>query len=91
MLDDQRQTLLVAGGGGEADDIEARSMRWKRQFDVLLGRQVDDDDPVDPGAGRVVRKRLRAVAVDRVIVAHQDDRGLLVGTAQLANERESTA
>src|SRR6266404_5461511 len=47
VLDDLWQALLVAGWSGEADDIEARSTRRKSQFGVLLGRQVDDDDPID--------------------------------------------
>ena len=58
------------------------------QLGILLRRQIDDDDPVDPGGDGILRKTLRSVAVDRVVVAHQHDRGRLVGAAQLADERQ---
>src|SRR5207249_3683981 len=91
VLDDQRQALLVAGRGGKADDVEARGPRRKGQLGILLGRQIDDDDAVDSGGDRIAREGFGAMAVDRVVVAHQYDRGGVVSPTQLANERESTA
>ena len=81
MVDNKRQAAVVAGRGGEADEIEAGRPRRRGQLGVFLGRQIDDDDPVDPGGGGGLREALRSVAVDRVIVSHKYDRGRLVGAA----------
>ncbi len=89
VLDDAREAVLVARRGREADKIEARGARRPGQLGILLGRQVDDDNPVDPGGNGVLREALRSVAVDRVVIPHQHDRGRLVGAAQLADERQS--
>ncbi len=78
-------------GRREAHEIEAHSARRLGQLGILLRRQIDDDDPVDPGGDGVLREALRSVAVDRVVIPHQHDRGRLVGAAQLADERQGAA
>ena len=88
VLDDARQAVLLAGRGREAHEIEARSARRLGQLGILLRRQIDDDDPVDPGGDGVLREALRSVAIDRVVIPHQHDRGRLFGAAQLADERQ---
>src|SRR5205823_1293607 len=55
VLDDLRQAVVVAGRRREADEIEVGGAGRRGQLGVFLGRQVDDDDAVDPG-GREARK-----------------------------------
>ncbi len=77
-----RQALVVAGGGGQADEVDAGGARGRVQLLVLLGRQVDGDQPVDPRGLGVRAEPLGAVAVDRVVVAHQHDRRLGLATPE---------
>ena len=74
VLEHRRQAPVVGGRRGEADEVEAGRARRQAQLGVLLRRQVDDDQPVDPGRLGVGEEALVAVAVDRVVVAHQHDR-----------------
>ena len=82
MRDDRRQAGFVAGRGREADDVETGGARRPGQLGILLGRQIDDDRAVDPGRHRVAREGLGAVAVDRVVIAHQHIGRVRVALAQ---------
>ena len=82
MRDDRRQAGLVAGRGREADDVETGGARRPGQLGILLGRQIDDDRAIDPGRHRVAREGIGAVAVDRVVIAHQHIGRVRVALAQ---------
>ncbi len=63
------------------------SQRRQAQLLVLLRRQVDDDQAVDAGGlAHPRRNAVDAVGVDRVEVAHQHDRRVVVAVAELAHQ-----
>ena len=82
------QAAIVGGRGHETDEMQAVAARRQAQLVVFLGRQVDHDQPVDPRRARVVEEALRAVAPDRVVVAHQHDRRRVVAAAHVAHQIE---
>ena len=61
-------------GRGQADEVEPGRPRRQAQLVILLGRQVDHDQPVDAGRLGIGAGSGRAIGVDRVVVAHQHDR-----------------
>ena len=73
------QPLVVGGGRRQPDEVDAGLQRRDAQLLVHLGRQVDDDQPVDAAVDRVGQEAVDAVDVDRVVVAHQHDRRFIVG------------
>ena len=81
VLEHRRQALVVGGGRRQPDEVEAGRARRQAELGVLLRRQVDHDQPVGTGGLGVRQEALVAVAVDRVVVAHQHDRHVGVGRA----------
>jgi hypothetical protein len=57
VLQDRRQALVVGRGRGQPDEVQPGRLRGDAQLLVFLGRQVDDDQPVDPGRLGVARNR----------------------------------
>ena len=81
----------IGRGGDEADHGDPRRLGQRAQLGVLLGRQVDDDEPVDSGGRRVAHEGRVAVAVDRIVVAHEDEWGLALARAEAAGEGQGLA
>ncbi|MNF88762.1 hypothetical protein D3C84_712620 [compost metagenome] len=79
------QALVVGGRSGQADEVQARGLRRVAQVDVMFRRQVDHDQAVDPGFLGLGDKARDAVLVDRVEVAHQHQRRVLLVLAEFAN------
>ena len=67
------QALVVGRRRGEADEMQARRLGRQAELLVLLGRQIDDDEPVDAGCLGIGQELRHAVLIDRVVVAHQHD------------------
>ena len=88
ILQHGRQPLVVGRRCRETDEVEAGLQRRHAQFVVFLGRQIDDDEPVDAGGFRVAEEFVDAVDVDRIVVAHQNDRRRVVALAEFAHQRE---
>ena len=82
------QTVVVGGRCRQADEVEAGGERGQAQLDVLFRRQIDDDQSVDAGGDRVLEEAVDAIAVDRVVVAHQHDRRFGVAFAEVADDAE---
>ena len=82
VLQHARQTLVVGGRCRQADEADAGSQRRQAEFFVFLRRQVDDDQPVDPGNTGVLEEGVDAIGPDRVVVAHQHDRRVVSGLAE---------
>ena len=62
MREDRRQARIVGRRRGEPDEIQPRPQGRQAEFLVFLGRQIDDDQPVDAGRFRVdeeLRRRRR--------------------------------
>ena len=81
-----RQPPVVGGRRRQPDEVDAALHRRQAKLVVVLGRQVDDDQAVD--AGRLARRRGSArcpSGIDRVVVAHQDDRRVVVALAEGAH------
>ena len=72
--EDRRQALVVGGRRGQSDEGEARRQRRQAEFLILLGRQVDDDQAIDAGRLGIGQEAVDAIDIDRVVIAHQDDR-----------------
>ena len=72
------QALVVGRRRRQADEVEARLQRRQAELLVFLRRQVDDDQAVDAGGLRVGEEAVDAIDVDRVVVAHQHDRRVVV-------------
>ena len=79
---------VVGRGRGEADEIQARVARRDAQLGVLLGRQVDDNQPVDARSPGVGQKPFDSIDIDRVVIAHQNDGRRLVARAEVLDELE---
>ena len=61
MLQHRRQARVVGGRRRQADEVDARGQRRQAQLVVMLGRQIDDDQPVDPGRLGVGEEALDAI------------------------------
>ena len=79
VLQHRGQALVVGRRRRQADEGEAGRQRRQAELVILLGRQVDHDQAVDAGRLGVGEEALDAIDVDRVEVAHQDDRRRVVG------------
>ncbi len=77
-----RQAGVVGGRRGQIDHVDIVGSRRAAQLGGFLGRQVDDDQAVDPGRSGVVAEALGAVSIDRVVIAHQDHRRIRVLLAE---------
>ena len=56
-----RQARVVAGRRREANDVEPCRPRRPAQLVILLGRQIDHDQPIDAGRRRIAREALGAI------------------------------
>ena len=80
-----RQARVIGCWGGQANKVDAGSLRWGCQFGVVLRRQVDNDQAVDTCVLGLGHERFYAKTVNRVVVAHQHNRRGLVIDPKLAN------
>ena len=78
----------MRGRRDEADDVDPMLRRVRQKQVGFLGRQVDDNQPVHAGGGGGGAEAGRAIAVDRVEVTHQDDRGVAIFSAEGAHHLE---
>ncbi len=84
--------------GGKANIIGRRSRQSDErqscfqgrlaELIVLLRRAVDDDEPVDSRGQRVAEKRPDAINVDRIEIAHEDERRVWVPRAKRSDHLE---
>ncbi len=92
---DLRHALVGRGRRQQEDQVQ--SMRFQRggEFLAFLGRIVDDQHAVDAGRRRVAREAVLAmldlVALDRIRIAHQHDRGRGVLLAEFAHHGQYLA
>ena len=80
-----RQTRVVSGRRGQADEIQTGSLRRVAQFFVVLWRHVDHDQAVNASLFGFGNEAIDAEFVDRVEIAHQHQRRVAVAFAKLAN------
>ncbi|EGE58214.1 hypothetical protein RHECNPAF_334005 [Rhizobium etli CNPAF512] len=80
------QALLVGGRRCQADEVDPLADRRNAELVIHLGRQVDDDQPVDTGGQRVIEEFFDAVDVDRIVIAHHHDRRRIVGFAEVGSQ-----
>ena len=83
-----RQPRVVRRRRREPDEIQPRLERRQAEFGVFLGRQIDDDQAIDAGRLRVGEKTLDAIDIDRVVIAHENERRRLVMRAEIGGERQ---
>jgi hypothetical protein len=57
-------------------------------FLILFRRQIDHDEPVDADRLGIGKETRDAMNVDRIVIAHQDDRGITILFAKGAHELE---
>lgn len=86
--DDFGQTGRVCGRGREADQRQIMGFKGGAQLAILLGRQVDNNGPVNPGGFGGLCKSGVAHVMDRIAIAHDDDRGGGVGLSELCGHLE---
>ena len=68
----------------QADEIKPGLPRRQAQLVILLGRQVDNDQPVNTGRHRVSEKGIHAIDIDWVVIAHQHQRRIRVADPEIA-------
>ena len=78
ILQHRRQALVVGGGGRQQHGVDAGRDRVGLEFIGLFRRQVDQDETVDTGGGGILAEALGAALVDEIVVAHQQDRRVVV-------------
>ncbi|MPL80197.1 hypothetical protein SDC9_26093 [bioreactor metagenome] len=88
VLQHLRQALVIGRRRRETDEVQPRVLRRDAELRILLGRQVDDDQPVDTGLQRIGHELFAAAVIDRVIIAHHHDRRDIVGLAELGHHVE---
>ena len=88
VLQHRGQALVVGGGGGEPDEGDAGLERRQAKLLVLLGRQIDDDQPVDAGGFRVLEETIDAIDIDRIVITHEHDRRGVILLAEGAHQLE---
>ena len=85
MIEHRRQAFRVGGRGRHADHVQTGLTGERTQLTVVLGGQVDYQQAVDAGFAGIAHEGIRAITIDRIVVAHQHDRrGLILG-AELAH------
>jgi hypothetical protein len=82
---------IVGRRRGQPDEVDAGGEGRIEELVILLGRQIDDDETVDAASLGIGEEGRHAVAVDRVVIAHQHDRRRVVIPAKLAHEIERAA
>ena len=70
--------MIICGRGGQTDKVQTGLLCRNAQLFVFFRRQVDDDQTVDASLFRLHQKLVYATAVDRVVVAHQNNRGRVI-------------
>ena len=65
--------------------MESGLGRRHTQFRVLFGRQIHHDKAIHPGVAGIAREIFGAVDVDGVVIAHENQRGAVVGFAEVAH------
>ena len=65
-----------------SDEVQPGLLRGDAQLVILLGGQVHDDQPVDPGGLGIHQEPFDPAIEDRVVIAHQDDGRRVVGLAE---------
>jgi hypothetical protein len=85
---DAGDARVARGRRDQEDRVDRGPAQQARELDALLGRIVDDQDAVDARGLRVGDEALDAVALDRIRVAHEDDRRLGVVAAKVAHHRQ---
>ncbi len=73
------QAFVIRGGGRQPDEIDACLLGRNAEFVIFFGRQINDDQPVDPGRNRIGQKRINAARIDRVVIAHHHDGCFIIG------------
>ena len=82
---DGRQAHVVRGWRGQADKVQARCLRRVAQLAVVLWRHVDHDQAIDARLFGFGNKTRHAIVVDRVEIAHQHQRSVVVTGTKLTN------
>ena len=87
-----RQALVVGGRRRQPDQASAgASSASAAEPSASSGGQSTTIRPSTPAAARVAGEALEAVGIDRVQVAHQDDRRVGVALAEAAHQRPASA
>ncbi len=68
--------------------FNARAQRRQAKFFVFFRRQIDNDQAIDTGSLGIGEKFVDAVDVDRIVVAHQHDRRVVIVLAEFAHQRQ---
>src|SRR5689334_9115745 len=70
----------------KSNHVDAVTCCWQSQNIVFLGRQIDDEEPIDSRFGGVTCEARRAVRVDRIVGSHQNYGRFVVAFAKAARE-----
>ena len=80
--------MFICGRCRETDEIETSFKCRQAHFFVFFCRQVYDDEAVDTRGLGVRQELLHPVMINRVVVAHQNDRRRVVPRTELAYQVE---
>ncbi len=86
--DDLGQACVVGGRRCEPDEVHPGVACGQAELDILFRREINDDQPVDAGVHGVGKEAIDAVDVDGVVVAHENDRSLVVSGPEATNHVE---
>ena len=98
-LRDLRHAVVAAGRRQQEDQVHLLRAQLGRKAHAFLGRVVHHEHAVHAGRGRVVHEGAAGaarlvqlvIAFDRVRIAHQHDRRLVVGRAKCAHHGQHLA
>jgi len=66
--------------------MQPRGLGRQAELLILLRRKIDDDEPVDARLARILQEFRHAILIDRIVVAHEDDRRRRLLAAEVAHE-----
>src|SRR5438067_1737298 len=67
---------------------EEDAERGQAELGILFGRQIDDNQAIDPGRSCVAEEGVDAIDINGVVVAHQDGRRRVIRFAEGAHKGE---
>ncbi len=86
MAHDLGQARVVGGRGRQINEVDAGLDRRQAQLALFFRRQVDDDQAVDPSFLGIGQETVDPVDVNGIVVAHEDDRRVVVPLAERAHD-----
>ena len=83
--------MIIGCGCEQANEPQPAFHRWLAQLRIFFCWQINNNQAVNASVMGVGHERLNAINIDRIIIAHQNDRRVGVTRAKLSHHRQGPA